>query len=201
MTQSPEDISKLMSMISKGDRAGVSRLMSVLYDDLRTMASKFLSRESSSHTFQPTDLVNESFLKLVDQTRVSWQGKTHFMAVSAQAMRRILVDHARTKHRKKRGGRDRVRLELRDDHAFSMECPDEILFVDEVLGKLKKLDPLHAQILEYRLFGGLGMREIAVVLGVSSRTVERHWAMIRAWFLRELSLGEAGGNSAGEGGD
>src|SRR5689334_15405926 len=104
MAESSEEISDLMARISQGDRSGVRRLMSVMYDDLRTLASKFLNRESSSHTFQPTDLVNESFLKLVDQTRVSWQGKTHFMAVSAQAMRRILVDHARTKHRKKRGG-------------------------------------------------------------------------------------------------
>ncbi len=190
MTPSPAELSELMARISKGDRSGLSRLMSVLYDDLRSMASKFLSRESSSHTFQPTDLVNESFLKLVDQTKVSWQGKTHFMAVSAQAMRRILVDHARTKHRKKRGGRDRIRLQLRDDHAFSMDCPDEILFVDEVLEKLEKLDPLHARILEYRLFGGMEMKEIGAVLGVCSRTVERHWAMVRAWFLRELSTRE-----------
>lgn len=190
MAQPPEQVSELMTRIAQGDRSGVSRLMSVLYDDLRAMASKFLSRESSNHTFQPTDLVNESFLKLVDQTRVSWQGKTHFMAVSAQAMRRILVDHARTKHRKKRGGRDRIRLQLRDDHAFEMECPDEVLFVDELLGKLEKLDPLHARILECRLFGGLGMAEIGEALGVSSRTVERHWAMVRAWFLRELHSGE-----------
>jgi RNA polymerase sigma factor (TIGR02999 family) len=186
MTPSPHELSELMTRISRGDRTGVSRLMSLLYDDLRTMASKFLSRESANHTFQPTDLVNESFLKLVDQTKVSWQGKTHFMAVSAQAMRRILVDHARTKHRKKRGGKDRIRLQLREDHAFSMECPDEVLFVDEVLEKLVKLDPLHAQILEYRLFGGLSMKEIGDVLGVCSRTVERHWAMVRAWFLREV---------------
>jgi len=185
-----EEISALMSRISQGDRSGVSRLMSALYDDLRTLASKFLSRESSSHTFQPTDLVNESFLKLVDQTKVSWQGKTHFMAVSAQAMRRILVDHARTKHRKKRGGRDRLRLQLREDHAFSLECPDEIIFVDEILAKLDKLDPLHARILEFRLFGGMGMKEIGEVLGVCSRTVERHWAMVRAWFLRELRTSE-----------
>ena len=185
-----EEISALMSRISQGDRSGVSRLMSALYDDLRTLASRFLSRESSSHTFQPTDLVNESFLKLVDQTKVSWQGKTHFMAVSAQAMRRILVDHARTKHRKKRGGRDRIRLQLREDHAFSLECPDEIIFVDEILAKLEKLDPLHARILEFRLFGGMGMKEIGEVLGVCSRTVERHWAMVRAWFLRELQTSE-----------
>ena len=190
MPQTPEDFSELMTRISRGDRSGVSRLMSVLYDDLRTLASKFLSRESSNHTFQPTDLVNESFLKLVDQTKVSWQGRTHFMAVSAQAMRRILVDHARTKHRKKRGGRDRIRLQLREDHAFSMECPDEIIFVDEILAKLEKLDPLHARILEFRLFGGLGMKEIGEALGVCSRTVERHWAMVRAWFLQELETAE-----------
>src|SRR5687767_11305544 len=157
MSSSTPEVTALMAKISGGDRSGVGRLMGVLYEDLRTMASRFLKRESSSHTFQPTDLVNESFLKLVDQTQVSWQGKTHFMAVSAQAMRRVLVDHARTKHRKKRGGRDRVRLQLRDDHAVTMECPDEILFVEEVLVKLEKLDPLHARILEYRLFGGMGM--------------------------------------------
>ena len=181
------DVTQLLSALSRGDKSGVSRLMTMLYDDLKSLASRFLSRESAGHTFQPTDLVNESFLKLVDQTRISWQGKTHFMAVSAQAMRRILVDHARTKHRKKRGGKNRVRLELREDHAFSVERPEEILAVDDALNKLATLDPTHAKILELRLFGGLGMKEIGEVLGVSSRTVERHWAMIRAWVLRELN--------------
>jgi len=184
--QPSADVTQILSALSKGDKSGVSRLMTVLYDDLRSLASRFLSRESAGHTFQPTDLVNESFIKLVDQTRISWQGKTHFMAVSAQAMRRILVDHARTKHRKKRGGKNRVRLELRDDHAFSIERPEEILAVDDALNKLATLDPTHAKILELRLFGGLGMKEIGEVLGVSSRTVERHWAMIRAWVLKEL---------------
>jgi RNA polymerase sigma factor (TIGR02999 family) len=185
--QQSADVNQLLTALSKGDKSGVSRLMTVLYDDLKSLASRFLSRESTGHTFQPTDLVNESFLKLVDQTRISWQGKTHFMAVSAQAMRRILVDHARTKHRKKRGGKNRVRLELREDHAFSIERPEEILAVDDALNKLATLDPMHAKILELRLFGGLGMKEIGDVLGVSSRTVERHWAMIRAWVLREMN--------------
>lgn len=185
-----QEVTQLLKSLSQGDRSGVDRLMSFLYDDLKSLASRFMSRESKGHTLQPTDLVNESFLKLVDQTRIDWQGKTHFMAVSAQAMRRILVDHARTKYRKKRGGRDRIRLELRDDHAFSIDRPEEILAVDEVLTKLGTLDRTHAQILEMRLFAGLGMKEIAGVLGVSSRTVERHWAMIRAWVLRELSAGD-----------
>ncbi len=187
MAETPSaDVTRILAALSKGDKSGVSRLMTLLYDDLRSLASRFLRRESTGHTFQPTDLVNESFLKLVDQTRISWQGKTHFMAVSAQAMRRILVDHARTKHRKKRGGKHRVRLELRDDHAFSIERPEEVLAVDDALNKLATLDPTHAKILEFRLFGGLGMKEIGEVLGVSSRTVERHWAMIRAWVLKEL---------------
>jgi RNA polymerase sigma-70 factor, ECF subfamily len=180
-----EDVNRLLESTSQGDPEATNRLLSVLYEDLRALASKFLSRESSGHTFQPTDLVNESFLKLVDQTRVSWQGRTHFMAVSAQAMRRILVDHARTKYRKKRGGR-RVRLELRSEHAFSTEQPEDILAVDEALEKLARLEPLHAEILKLRVFAGLGMSEIGGILGVTSRTVERHWAMIRAWVLQEL---------------
>lgn len=190
---SSQEVTQILKSLSNGDRSGVDRLMAVLYDDLKSLASRFMSRESKGHTLQPTDLVNESFLKLVDQTRINWQGKTHFMAVSAQAMRRILVDHARTKYRKKRGGRDRVRLELRDDHAFSIERPEEILAVDEALTKLATLDRTHAQILELRLFAGLGMKEIGQILGVSSRTVERHWAMIRAWVLQEMnSPGEPG---------
>lgn len=187
MSSAPDNVTQILKEISKGDRSRVSRLMTVLYDDLRSMASRFLTRESSGHTFQPTDLVNESFLKLVDQSRINWQGRTHFMAISAQAMRRILVDHARTKHRKKRGGKNRLRVELRDDHAVSIERPEEILAIDEALNKLAALDPVHAQILELRFFGGMGMKEIAESLGVSSRTVERHWAMIRAWVLKELA--------------
>ncbi len=191
MPQSPEDVTQILTALSKGDRSGVPHLMTVLYDDLRSMASRFLHRESSGHTFQPTDLVNESFLKLVDQTRINWQGRTHFMAVSAQAMRRILVDHARTKHRKKRGGKNQLRLELRDDHAVTLEKPEEILAVDEALKTLAALDRVHAQILELRFFGGMGMKEIAEALGVSSRTVERHWAMIRAWVLKELDTSKS----------
>ena len=189
MAQTQEEVGQLLSSLSQGDRSGVGRLMSLLYEDLRSMASRFLDRESSGHTFQPTDLVNESFLKITGQTRISWQGKTHFMAVSAQAMRRILVDHARTKHRKKRGGTARRRFELRDDLAFSLNRPEEVLAVDEILDKLEALDPVHARILELRVFSGMGMREIAEVLGVSSRTVERQWAMIRAWTLKELDSG------------
>jgi RNA polymerase sigma factor (TIGR02999 family) len=186
MALSPQELSQMLSSLSQGDRSNVGRLMSELYVDLKTLAGKFLTREPYGHTFQPTDLVNEAFLKLAGQTRISWQGRTHFLAVSAQAMRRILVDHARTKHRKKRGGRTWSRLNLQDDHALSTDRPDEILAVDELVDKLTDLDPVHARILELRCFSGMRMDEIGEVLGVSSRTVERQWAMVRAWALKEL---------------
>ena len=176
----------LLNDVSKGDQSRFPRLVTLLYEDLRVMASRLLSRESTGHTMHATDLVNESFLKLVDQTRIDWQGRTHFMAVSAQVMRRILIDHDRTKHREKRGGRGRIRVELRDDFIVQLDRPDEILAIDEILKKLTTLEPTHARILELRYFGGLGMKEIAAAIGVSARTVERHWTMVRAWVLKEL---------------
>ena len=170
-------------------RSGLGPLMGELYADLRSMASRFLRREGASHTFEPTDLVSESFLKLADQARVRWQGPTHVLAASARAMRRILIDHARGRYRKKRGGRGRIRFELRDDHACSTECPDEILFVNDILDRLERLDPLLARVLKHRLFDGLTTNEVAATLGVSPRTVERHCAMVRAWFLKEVANG------------
>lgn len=186
MFKSDPTFTDLLIDYSKGDGSRFPRLVTLLYEDLRVMASRLLSRESIGHTLHATDLVNESFLKLVDQTRIDWQGRTHFMAVSAQVMRRILIDHERTKHREKRGGRGRVRVELRDDFIVQLDRPDEILAIDEILKKLTSLDATHARILELRYFGGLGMKEIASAIGVSARTVERHWTMVRAWVLKEL---------------
>lgn len=180
------EVTQTLNALSQGDRSGIGRLMSIVYDDLRSLAAGFMGREAPGHSFQATDLVNEVFLKLVDQTEVDWQGRTHFLAVGAQAMRRILVDHARTKRRKKRGGRRR-RLELREDQALTVDQPDEILAVDELITRLSALDPVHGHILECRLFGGMNNAEIAHVLNVTTRTVERHWATIRAWVRRELS--------------
>ncbi len=182
------DITQVLKSVEQGDRSAVERLTALLYKDLRSIAARFLGRERSGHSLQPTDLVNEAFLKLVKQTEVSWQGKTHFFAIAAQDMRRILVDHARTKHRVKRGGYRR-RLELRDEYTLSVERPDEILAIDETIEKLAALDPTHARILECRLFGGMGTDEIAAALGVSSRTVERYRALVRTWLRKELAEG------------
>jgi RNA polymerase sigma-70 factor, ECF subfamily len=162
-------------------------LMALLYGDLTTMASWFLARETPGHAFEPTDLVHESYLKVSGQTGVVWRDGAHFLAINAQAMRRILIDHARTKHRKKRGGAGRIRVELQDHHAASGIRPDEILAADELLAALSGFDPSRARILELRYFGGLGSKEVAAVLKVSVRTVERYGAMTRAWFVRHLA--------------
>jgi RNA polymerase sigma factor (TIGR02999 family) len=122
---------------------------------------------------------------MVRQTQVDWQGKTHFLSVGAQAMRRILIDHARTRGRQKRGGK-RKRVNLEDGFVLTSDHPDEVLWVDEAIERLARLDPVHARIVECRLFGGMTNEEIASALGVTTRTVERYWTVIRAWLLKEM---------------
>ncbi len=175
-----------VSEAAPGQPPDAERLIPLVYDDLRKLAANYLRRETPGHTLQPTALVNEAFLKLVDQTRVNWQGRTHFFAVGAEIMRRILVDHARAKQRQKRGG-DRQRIELHDDLRLSSQRDEDLLAVHEAIEKLAERDPRQAKIVALRFFGGLTVAEVAEVLGVSKRTVESEWTMIRAWLRRELS--------------
>lgn len=180
-------ITKLLATLKDGDReAAAAKLMPLVYDEFRALAARHLRRERKDHTLQPTALVHEAYLRLIDQTRVNWQGRTHFFAVGAQAIRRILVDHARQRKRQKRGGgAGRVRLD--EDLALAPQREEELLALDEALKKLAQLDPRQAQVVEMRFFGGLSVAEVASVLGVSKRTVEGDWTMARAWLFRELS--------------
>ena len=178
-------VTRTLKAIQTGDSDAVDRLIGMVYDELRKLASGYLKREAAGHTLQPTALVHEVFVKLVDQTHVDWQGRTHFFAVSAQAMRRILVDHARRKGRTKRGGRRR-RIELDDRVMLSSRRVDDILAVDDALHTLVDVDPRQASVIELRFFGGLTVAEVAEALGVSKRTVENEWKMARAWLSREL---------------
>jgi len=180
------DVTQILSRIGNGDPTDANRLIALVYDDLRATARKFLQHEAANITLDPTGLVNEAYLKLVDQTRVDWRGKTHFFAVGANVMRRILVDHARGRQRLKRGG-GRHRLGLRDDTKISRERDEDLLAVDEAIERLGREDPRQARIVELRFFGGLTVEEVAEVLGVSKRTVESEWTMIRAWLRRELA--------------
>ena len=177
---------RTLEAVQKGDHDALDRLVGLVYDELRKLASGYLKHESGGHTLQPTALVHEVFLKLIDQTKVDWQGRTHFFAVSAQAMRRILVDHARRKGRTKRGGRRR-RVELDERVMLSPRRVDDILAVDDALRRLVEVDPRQANVVELRFFGGLTVADVAEALGVSKRTVESEWKMARAWLRRELS--------------
>jgi RNA polymerase sigma-70 factor, ECF subfamily len=179
-------ITQLLAHLSDGDEAAAAKLMPLVYDELRSLAARHLRSERPNHTLQPTALVHEAYLKLIDQTRVDWQGRTHFFAVGAKIIRRILVDHARQHKRFKRGG-GAARVTLDDAVALAPQREEQILALDEAMEKLAKLDARQAQVVEMRFFGGLSVKEVAAQLGVSTRTVEGDWTMARAWLLRELS--------------
>lgn len=182
------EITQLLRRIEGGESDVVAQLLPLLYDDLHLQAERYLAREGRDPILQPTMLVHEAYLRLVDQRRVDWQGRSHFLAVGAVAMRRVLVDQARGRNRLKRGGdRRRVTLDLSvEDHALSVERDEDLLAVDEALTKLAALDARQARVVELRFFAGMTVAEVAQVLGVSKRTVESEWAAVRAWLRREL---------------
>ena len=164
---------------------GAARLMPLVYDELRQLARGYLQRERSDHTLQATGLVHEAFIRLVDQTAITWQNRAHFFAVAAKQMRRILVDHARRHRREKRGGAwDKVEFDEALAPAASRTL--DVIALDDALQDLTKLNPQHSQIVELRFFGGLKTDEVAEVLALSQRTVEREWRMARAWLRRQI---------------
>ena len=179
-------ITEILRRISDGDRAGLDELTPLVYQELRVIARHLLNRERPGHTLQPSDLVHEAFIKLAKQDRVDWKGRSHFFAVGATHMRRILVDHARSKAAVKRGEKPQ-RVELTDALKLYIDRPADVLALDDALEKLAKLDARQAQIVELRFFGGLTVEEVAEVLDVSKRTVEAEWTMIRAWLRHELT--------------
>ncbi|MGI9515437.1 MAG: sigma-70 family RNA polymerase sigma factor [Pirellulaceae bacterium] len=156
-----------------------------VYDELRRLAASYLNYERPGHTLRPTGLVHEAYLKLAGQN-AEIAGRTHFFALAAQAMRRILVDHARTRNRVKRGG-GLNRISFDDALVVNLENEGDLLAVDEALSRLAELDPRQAQIVEMRFFGGMTVEEVAEALGLSRRTVEREWTMARAWLRQQLS--------------
>lgn len=177
---------EILSGLGTADPSLVAaQLLPIVYDELRRLAANYLRRERQGHTLDPTALVHEAFLKLVDQSRVDWQGKTHFLAVSAEAMRRILIDHARSRKRSKRG-KDWRRVAF--DHVVSELAILDTDIVDfrDALEKLASLDSRQARVVELRLFAGLSIEEIATVLGVSKRTIEGDWTHAKAWLRAEM---------------
>ena len=181
----PPDVTGLLDEWTRGDRRALDRLLPLVYAELRRVAARQLRRERDGHSLQPTALVHEAYLRLVDQQKVDWRNRAHFFGVAAQVMRRILVDHARRRLASKRG--DGVRhVSLDQAMETPASCEMSILDLDDALGRLGRLDAGLAQIVELRAFGGLTIEEAAHVLNVSPSTAKREWRTAKAWLTREL---------------
>lgn len=174
------EITQLLRLARAGDKPAESKLFELLYSDLRRLAAAYLGRERRDHTLQPTALLNEAYVRLAGQGPKNWQNRSHFLAVAAQAMRFVLVDWARAKTARKRGGRMH-KVELNSLHSFTEGSPEQLLDVDNAIKQLAQHNERYARVVEMRFFGGLTDQEIAEVLGISDRTVTRDWEFARAW--------------------
>jgi RNA polymerase sigma-70 factor, ECF subfamily len=185
--RSASEVTQLLVAWSKGDKAAFEHLAPLVEAELRQLARAFLGRESAGHTLQPTALINEAYLRLVEWRSVEWQDRAHFFAVAAKMMRRILVNHALSRRRQKRGGRTVV-VSLDEAQAVSESGRSaDIVALDGALMKLARVDERKSRLVELRFFGGLNEAEVAQVLNSSLRTVQREWSLARAWLFRELS--------------
>ena len=183
---SPHEVTRLLIRLTDGDDGALGDLLPLVYGELRRLAAGYLRRERAGHTLQPTALVHEAYLRLVDQSQVRWQNRAHFLGVAAQMMRRILVDHARGQQAEKRGG-DFQKLSLDENIDVSGERASDLVALDEALERLAELDPQKSRVVELRFFGGLSVEETAEVLGVSAPTVKRQWRMAKAWLYGQVS--------------
>jgi len=186
MPQRSQNVTQLLIGWSKGDKEALDALLPLVYEELRQQASRYLRRERVGHTLQTTALIHEAYLKLVDQKNVHWQNRAHFFGIAAQLMRRILVDHARSKKRAKRGGSD-IRVSFNEANALAPVQDLDIVALDEALARLAEVDEQQSRIVELRFFSGLTVEETAEVLSISPATVKRDWSMAKAWLHREIS--------------
>jgi RNA polymerase sigma factor (TIGR02999 family) len=197
MDASPGDVTSLLNKLADGDQEAGAKLVPLVYNELRRLAARCLQRERQNHTLQATALVHEAYIKLTAQRSARWQNRAQFFALAAQAMRRILVDYARTQQRIRRGGK-RQKVALDEALLVSPDRTEELIAVHESLSRLEKLDPRQSHIVEMRYFGGLTVEEVAEVLGVSSKTVTREWNTAKAWLygdLKEVSGARPEGSS------
>lgn len=181
------EITQILHEWSEGKREAFDKLMPLVYDELHRQAARYLRRERSNHTLQTTALINEAYLKLIDQKEIAWESRTHFFALAANAMRQILVDYARKKNSQKRGG-ELEKLHLDESlTAAADEKTVDLIALDEVLTRLEEIDEVQAKVVELRYFSGLSLEETAEALHISRSTAAREWAMARAWLHRELT--------------
>ncbi|MCA1620535.1 MAG: sigma-70 family RNA polymerase sigma factor [Acidobacteria bacterium] len=184
-TSPTHEVTRLLVAWGSGDRAALDRLMPLVHEELRRLARHYMSRERPGHTLQSTALVNEAYLRLVEQEGMRWENRAHFFGIAARLMRQVLVDHARGRQAAKRGG-EQYRLSLSEVDLISSRPDVNLLALDEALGRLEAVDPQKSRIIELRYFGGLGIEETAEVIGVSPAKVKRDWSMARAWLRCEI---------------
>jgi RNA polymerase sigma factor (TIGR02999 family) len=184
-THSPKEITRLLVAWGDGDQSALEELAPLVHSELHRLAHHYMGRERPGHTLQTSALVNEAYIRLIDWKNVRWQNRAHFFAVSAQLMRRILVDFARDRQNLKRGG-GALRVSLDEAAAFPVERDTDLVALDEALTTLAEVDPRKGQVVEMRFFGGLSVEEAAEVLKVSKETVMRDWRLAKVWLLREL---------------
>ncbi len=189
MTTPSTQVTQLLVEWSNGNQAALDKLTPLVYEELHRLAHHYMSRERGGHTLQTTALINEAYLRLIDQAQVRWQNRAHFFAVSAQVMRHILVDHARKRHNAKRGG-DARRVSLAEAAVVAKERTGDVIAIDEALKRLAVLDPRKSQVVELRFFGGLTIEETAEVLKVSPITVRREWTTAKAWLYKAVTSTE-----------
>jgi RNA polymerase sigma factor (TIGR02999 family) len=180
------DITRLIAQVRRGNDRASDELFQRVYRELRQLAGRYMRHERSDHTLQPTALVHEAYLRLVDQQDLSFENRAHFFGVAARVMRRVLIDHARAHRAEKRGGDD-VKVPLEDAPAMALSDPEHLLEIDQALERLAELDARQARIVELRFYGGLSVEETAGILGVAPRTIDRDWRIARGWLRRQLS--------------
>ncbi len=191
MSDSTSEVASLLEAWRNGDPAAPTKLMPLVYDELRRIARRYMARERTGHTLQTTALVNEAYLKLARHQAVQWKDRVHFFALAAQAMRLLLVDHARRRGRVKRGGVGEC-LSIDEDAAASSDKGVDVLALHDALDRLAAIDPRKSQLVELRYFGGLNVEEIAEALGIAPITVKREWAKAKAWLYDQLQSGNGG---------
>ena len=182
----PHDVTQLLVAWSNGDEAARDQLIPLVYEELHRLAHHYMNRERPGHTLQTSALVNEAFVRLIDQRDVHWQNRSHFFGIAAQMMRRVLVDYARSRQYQKRGG-DVVQVSLNENLIVSNEQTAEVVALDDALKSLATFDQRKCQIVELRFFAGLSIEEAAQVLGISPGTVMRDWTLAKAWLRKEIT--------------
>lgn len=193
MPESQGDVTLLLDQLREGNQEVVNRLMPLVYGELHRMAAAQMRREKAGHTLQATALVNEAYMRLAGEAEGKWQNRAHFFGIAANSMRQVLRDHARMRHAGKRGGSQAQKVNLDAELLVGEESLEEVLVVDELLGRLERLDPRQGRLVELRFFAGLTEDETAEAMGLSTATIKREWRSAKAWLNREMASGRAAG--------